>query len=234
MKEKIIQDIIELEWEMFSSVKNFGGRAACQEDQKTFKMMRASQAEAWNAGLLQSYFNDLLQSKSRNRNLMTEKYARMMETTYPEEFKKAADFLPVIEQKTLDLIEKIIEINLKWKVETAEKYPNLNKRGRAVYTKDDSRVMTSFETYLRGELKTYSPDTIQLYYDMTLEHWNKGENLEEISLLNTVKKIWLYFAGSGRKLCCIKRRPELDSWRKNLGEKGYPKEIDNREVGCTW
>jgi len=188
MKEKIILDIIELEWEMFSHVNNYGGRAPCQEDHETFNIMRASQAEAWPEELLQSYYNDLVQAKSHNRNLMTEKYARMMESTFPEEYKTFADRLPDIDSRTVDLIEKIIDIHLQWKLEIFNKYPKLTNRGRAIYTKEDSRIATSFETYLRGELRTYSPNTVQLYYDMTLDHWNRGENLEEIILLNIVKK----------------------------------------------
>jgi hypothetical protein len=188
MNEKIILDIIELEWEMFSEVNNSGGRASCQEDYPTFKIMRASQAEVWTEELLQSYHYDLVQAKSLNRNLMTEKYARMMESTHPDEYKRIAGLLPVIDSNTLDLIEKIIVMNLKWKVETADKYPNLTQRGRVIYTKEDTCFLTSFETYLRGELRTYSLNTIQLYYDMTLEYWNRSENIEEIVLLNTVKK----------------------------------------------
>jgi hypothetical protein len=188
MNEQLIPDIIELEWEMFSGVNNFGGSAPCQEDYLTFKIMRVSQAEAWTEELLQSYYNDLVQAKSHRRNLMTEKYARMMESTYPEEYKKIADRLPFVDSRTLDLIEKIIAINLKWKIETAEKYPYLTDRGRVIFTKDDSGNITSFETYLRGELRTCSPNTIQIYYDMTLEHLHRGENIEEIYLLNTVKK----------------------------------------------
>jgi hypothetical protein len=176
MDEKIVLDIVELEWEMFSDVNNMGGKASCQEDFMTFKIMRASQAEAWSVELLRSYYDDLLQAKSQNRNLMTEKYARMMES------------LPVVDKKTLDQIERIIEINLKWKIETADKYPNLTNRGRVIYTKEDSMNSTSFETYLRGELRTYSSNTIQLYYEMMLDYSKKGENIEEVYLENTVKK----------------------------------------------
>jgi hypothetical protein len=188
MKEKLILDIVELEWEMFSGVNNFGGRASCQEDYLTFKIMRASQAEAWNDEVLQSYYDDLVLAKSQNRNLMTEKYARMMESTSPGEYQRISRLLPVVDGSSLDLIEKIIGINLTWKVETAAAYPNLTKRGRAIYTKEDTYSFTSFETYLRGELRTYSPKTIQCYYAMTLEYLNRGENIEEIYLLNTVKK----------------------------------------------
>jgi len=188
MDEKIFLDIVELEWEMFSDVNNMGGKASCQEDFMTFKIMRASQAEAWSVELLRSYYDDLLQAKSQNRNLMTEKYARMMESTFPEEYKRFVNLLPVVDKKTLDQIERIIEINLKWKIETADKYPNLTNRGRVIYTKEDSMNSTSFETYLRGELRTYSSNTIQLYYEMMLDYSKKGENIEEVYLENTVKK----------------------------------------------
>ena len=41
MDEKIVLDIVELEWEMFSDVNNMGGKASCQEDFMTFKIMIA-------------------------------------------------------------------------------------------------------------------------------------------------------------------------------------------------
>jgi hypothetical protein len=187
MKEEIIHEIVDLEWEMFSGVNNYGGKATCQKDHKTFTIMRASQAEAWTENLLLSYLDDLVLAKGQGRNLMTEKYARMMESTHPEEYRKVAGKLPVVNSGTVVLIEKIIEINLKWKAETAENYPNLTKRGRAIYTQEDTYFFTSFETYLRGELRTFSPNTIHLYYDMTIEHLNRHENIEEIYLWNTVK-----------------------------------------------
>lgn len=202
MKEKIILEIVGLEWQMFSAVNNFGGRAPCQEDYLTFKIMRASQAEAWNDALLQSYYTDLVQASAQNRNLMTEKYARMMASTAREEYIRIAGLLPVVNRSTLDLIEKIIAINLKWKVETAAKYPNLTKRGRVIFTKDDTNNFTSFETYLRGELSTYSPNTIQLFYEMTLEYWNRAENIEEIYLLNTVKKYGYNSLEQAEKFAC--------------------------------
>lgn len=188
MKEKIVHDIIELEWEMFSRVNSYGGRARCQEDRETFNIMRSSQASAWPEELLQSYYNDLVQAKKQNRNLMTEKYARMMEFTFPEEYKMFADSLPVIDSKILEQIERITTIHLQWKHELFIKYPKLSGRGRVLYTKEDSRMATSFETYLRGELRTYSPNTVRLYYNMSLGYKNKGENLEETYLLNVVKK----------------------------------------------
>lgn len=188
MKETIAADIVELEWEMFSAVQNRGGKAPCQEDRHTFNITRASQAEVWSEELLKSYHNDLVQAKSRQLNLMTEKYARMMESTFPEEYQAFAATLPAIDSGTLDLIEKIVEIHLQWKYELAAKYPRLNKRGRVISSKEDSKSDTSFETYLRGELRTYSPETVEHYYNMSVKYREQGENLEEIYLGNVFKR----------------------------------------------
>ncbi len=188
MKEKIVADIIELEWEMFAAVQNRGGKAPCQEDRHTFNLTRSSQAEVWPEELLKSYHDDLVQAKACQRNLMTEKYARMMESTFPEEYHSFAGSLPLVDSNTLALIEKIVEIHLQWKYELAAAYPKLNKRGRVISSKEDSRSDTSFETYLRGELSTYSPETVQHYYHMSAAYNSRGENLEKIYLGNVFKK----------------------------------------------
>lgn len=188
MRKKIISDILAFEWEMFSAVRNKGGKAPCQEDQKTFNLMRSSQAEVWSEKLLQSYHDHLVQARSQNRNLMTEKYARMMESTFPEEYERFAGSLPKIDRNTLELIEQIVKVHLQWKYDLAARYPKLNRRGRVIPTKEDSPSATSFETYFRGELRTYSPETVRNYHDMSMGYLDRGENLEEIYLRNVIKK----------------------------------------------
>ena len=42
-KDRMIDDIIDIEWNMFDKVNNAGGRAACQDDWWTFYAMRFSQ-----------------------------------------------------------------------------------------------------------------------------------------------------------------------------------------------
>ena len=72
--EKLIDEIIGLEWCFFDRVRNEGGRAPCQDDWKTFRIMRSSQFMAWNRPLLESWHGDLLQARERGDNPMTEKY----------------------------------------------------------------------------------------------------------------------------------------------------------------
>lgn len=164
---KLMNDVIALEWEMFSSVPNSGRRAACQMDGNTFRAVRASQLCEWPRTLLTSYRNDLTAAKSQDRNLMTEKYAWMMESTFPAEFLRIAHLLPEIDKDTLARIDEIVSVNVVWELAVCEKYPKLGQRGRPVYTFEDSESETSFETYLRGELKTYSPATISELQEFT-------------------------------------------------------------------
>lgn len=64
-----------------------GGPASCQMRPDTFKIMRKSQAATWSDELLASYLEDLKTATREGRNIMTEKYARMMESTFPEEYR---------------------------------------------------------------------------------------------------------------------------------------------------
>lgn len=189
MSEDLVKKIVEEEWAMFDRVnKGSGARASCQDDARTFYIMRSSQAAAWTEELQESYYRDLLNAKEKGRNLLTEKYAQMMSSTDPARYERIKDRLPEISEETLSDIEEIIKVHLKWKRETFQKYPHLTANGRSFYTKDDTFFNTSFETYLRGELKTYSAETVKLYLAMVREMDAKGENLEQNYLLNTVKQ----------------------------------------------
>ncbi len=87
-KMKLIQRLIEREWTLFDKVRNIGGRASCQDDRKTFFIMRGSQFLSWNVPLLESYENDLRAAQAEGRNLLAEKYGYMMMWTSPKEFKE--------------------------------------------------------------------------------------------------------------------------------------------------
>lgn len=158
-------ELIDLEYGCFSQVKNAGGVARCQTDRRTFFIMRLCQFQSWMPSIVRSYRNDLEQAIAANRNLFTEKYAYMMESTDPLGFDLIKQKLPVVEFDVLNMVEAIVSIVLEWADSLRMTYPALIRRGRPLYTKDDSYFVTSFETYTRGELKTYSKRTLRMLLD---------------------------------------------------------------------
>ena len=187
-KDDLTNKIIEIEEDMFSRVQNIGGKALCQEDLVTFKIMRSSQFISWSDAALESYLNDLTEAKKSGRNLLTEKYARMMKSTSPLEYARIKDLLPPLEPEVASLIDRIAEIELKWQEELLERFPYVVERGRPVYNSEDSPFATSMETYLRGELATYSKKTLELYYENCLDQKSKNISGAEITLEHMVKR----------------------------------------------
>ena len=51
-----------------------------------------------------------------------EKYAYMMESTYPEEFAQIKQFLPEVAPEVRVKIDEIVDINLDWQKEAEEKF----------------------------------------------------------------------------------------------------------------
>lgn len=175
----IIEQIVEMEWEMFQNVRNTGGRAACQDDFETFDVMRKSQFLTWDLPLLESYWQDLQEGKAQGRNLVMEKYAYMMESTAPKEYEAIATGLPKISEEKQAMIEQIVAIQVGWREEFAEKYPHLSEQARIIHTSEDTLYDISFETYLRGELKTYSMQTLVLYGRRIVAFVQEQKNMTE-------------------------------------------------------
>ena len=183
----MMEQLVMLEWEMFQNVNHAGGPASCQSDFSTFEVMRRSQFLAWPQHLQESYCHDLNQAKAQSRNLVMEKYAYMMESTHPEEFKQLRPFLPEIDEAAKQLIEGIIAIQIVWREDFARKYPHLSGQSRLIHSSQDQADDTSFETYLRGELKTYSKTTLGLYAQMVVDHCKENKNLTAVIMEHTVK-----------------------------------------------
>ncbi len=125
-KMKLIQRLIEREWTLFDKVHNIGGRASCQDDRKTFFIMRGSQFLSWNVPLLESYENDLRAAQAEGRNLLAEKYGYMMMWTSPKEFKEVRDLLPQVTDEKKGRVLRIAAIHMDWQKEIAKKYPALS------------------------------------------------------------------------------------------------------------
>ena len=170
-KMELVGRILEVEWEMFSTVQSRGGRASCQDDREGFDITRRSQFMTWSDETLESYLDGLQEAKAEGKNLMTLKYARM------------ENLIPPLNSEVLPLIDKIAEIVLKWQEEFSKRFPYI-EQARPVYKWQEGRSgVTSSETYLRGELETYPPKTIELYYKDVLD--KKAQGLNGIEMIYT-------------------------------------------------
>lgn len=180
------EKIVDLEWELFDQVQNEGGRASCQDDYHTFRIMRLSQFRVWSDALCASYYQDLQDAIAQNRNLLSEKYGWMMRDTAPMRFLQIEDFLPQIDAETENQIAQIVALQVDWMEEYCNLYWALSYGNRLVRTKEEYGNLTSFETYLRGELHTYSKQTLQLYKEFMETLQKSGKNLILMVMEQTV------------------------------------------------
>jgi len=174
-KQDLISEIMEMEWTMFTSVRNRGGRASCQEDPGTFKVIRTSTFMTWSEATLEKYLADLIRAKETNRNLMTEKYARMEGRLAP------------LDSELVELIDKIVKQECGWAEALMKKYPDA-KMARPIYSSQDTEFVVSSETYSRGELATYSKETLESYFQDILELKSRDVNRIELAITLMAKK----------------------------------------------
>jgi hypothetical protein len=167
-KQALIEEILNCELAMFVSVPA-RYPAPCQSDPDGFRTTRSAQFSVWSEEALASYLDDLRTAAEQGRNLMTIKYARM-ENLVPELHDD-----PLVE----NVIEQVVAAQLQWQRELAARYPNLIGRGRPLEDGEDAAGATSFVTYLRGELETYSANTLACLFRDVSEAMARGENLTE-------------------------------------------------------
>jgi len=183
----MIDDIVQLEWQAFDKVHNEGGRASCQDNFETFEIMRKSQFLAWDVATLASYYGDLKTAAKLGRNLVQEKYARMMASTAPAEYAGFAHLLPALSVWQQRTIARIVETQVEWREAFARAYPHMSGQARAIRTAEDTPHTTSFETYLRGELATYSEDTLRAYARMIDDCLQDERNLTTATMEHTAR-----------------------------------------------
>lgn len=179
--------IAKMEFAAFDKVQNEGGRASCQNNWPTFKVMRMSQYLTWDEEMLLQYLADFQMNFSRGRNMIEEKYARMMESTAPEQYARFKENLSIIPEEKRIIMEEIIRLQVQWMEEFAAQYPGLAQNARLIHTSEDTPFDTSYETYLRGELGTYSDKMLELYGRYIVAHAQNGVNVAREIMWNTVQ-----------------------------------------------
>ncbi|OXS27816.1 MAG: hypothetical protein BCS36_13335 [Desulfovibrio sp. MES5] len=124
---------------MFLATPNEGGPASCQQRPDSFRLMRRMAHEPLSRATLASYLEDLRHAEAVGRNVMIEKYARM------------DNRLPPL--KDSPLLDAIADAEAAFMREASARYPH-------VIVSDGS---AAFKNYLRCELETLSPATLELY-----------------------------------------------------------------------
>lgn len=186
--DPLLETVIRLEWDQFQRTDNEGGRAACQGNWPMFHEMRLSQFLTWTPALLASYENDLRQADRTGHNLVTEKYARMMASTAPDIYRERIEpYIPRLSEDRIARQERVIARQVAWARVFAERWPALGGAMRVLTTAQDTPEQTSFETYLRGELGTYSDATFVEYERLVDAIAAQGGNLTEQTVRNTVR-----------------------------------------------
>lgn len=160
----IIEQILRFEWLMFQQVEGLNGKAGCQEDWHTFHIMRYSYYNAWSNQMIRSYVKDLNEAMNGKRNLITEKYAYMMEYTDPDYYNSSLmPHLPACDEETRAYIREIADYLVLCEKEFSAKYPKLSQKGRPIEAAGAESQNTSAETYMKGELRTYSKFTLKSF-----------------------------------------------------------------------
>ena len=163
-KKDLIDRILKIELTMFLTVRTVGP-AICQEHPEEFRRNRMAQFFTWSERTLSSYLDDLKSAEAMGKNLMTLKYARM------------GNQIPCLNNDPL--IEKIVEIQTAWQKDMAARYPHLMGKARAVESHQDTDLYTSFETYLRGEMETYSGNTLRSLYEDIERYRQDHQNMNQ-------------------------------------------------------
>jgi hypothetical protein len=169
-KEKLISQILEIELDMFVSVRS-RYPVSCQDDPQGFRVMRSAQFATWSEETLQSYLSDLKTAVDEGRNLMTLKYARM------------ENLIPSLHENPQvdNMLHEIVAVQMEWQKEMFSKYPALMSRGRPLTDLEKQNADTSFKTYLRCELETYSLMTlVHLFQDIMHKRSQEKNMTEEI------------------------------------------------------
>lgn len=182
IKRKLTNEIVEIEYKMFKSLKNIGGEASCQRNYPYFKLMREAQYLTFNINLLESYLEDLHEALNNNYNLLEIKYGFMEETLDPNHFKEISSRLPQLTKFQKEVIASISDVVLEMK-NLFDKTPHAKMRDND--SSYDTYNNASYETYLKGELASYSEKTLYLYARMLQELSQNNQNIVSLTAFYT-------------------------------------------------
>ena len=184
--DDVINKIVSLEWEMFTSVNEGEAKASCQEDRATFNGMRAAQFSQWSLQAAVSYLDDIEAARRAGRNLAEEKYIHMMKTTEPSRYSALLQRVLTPTDEARSLAREISDLLLEQTRSLFEEYPYVSGQGRPLYSTFDYSGI-SVETYQYGELLTYSYKTLEALKEHIIKLEKNNISLARRILESSVK-----------------------------------------------
>ena len=162
---------------MFQEVRGLDGRLPASRTAETFDIMRVEPAQLLEPGDRRELpGRPAARRRAGGRNLMTEKYARMMESTSPCECRgigrrgAGARRADRAAGRGVDRYVGPPDGGGGGQVPATS-----SARGRPIRAQEDGRFITSFETYNRGELATYSAQDVAVSGRPLPGRWPPGE-----------------------------------------------------------
>lgn len=180
---QIIEDIIALEWDLSNQMDYTVKKEPCLYDKSVFTTNRMNWLSAWNQELQESYYLDLCTAQFEGRNPINEKYRYMFEQM---NFEEGKELLPEYSMEKLFLIDWISENLVEWQENLAQKYPRLVGNKKMIRRNLENRKQKTFETYMRGELATFSEETLRVYAAYIEQLQKRGLNLNQMIFQNVV------------------------------------------------
>lgn len=184
---ELLDQIATREWQMLQEVNQGGPRAECQDSPQTFKAMREGQFAVWSKSAAESYLQDLKDAEQTGRNLVREKYVNMM---LLGQTCMNTDYLPLASprrQKVVELSTSVADLLVQENTAILSRYPHLAPLMRPVEQAGDDQDHTSIETYLRGELLTYSETTLELLLQWVTQLEREGRDYAKQVLTNSLR-----------------------------------------------
>lgn len=171
-----LERVVALEWEQFDAVLGMNGRAGCQDDLRRFSAYRCAQYLAFPHGLIPRVLAELEQAELGGRNLVEEKYARMMAATDPAEFNRTwANALPLTSPVKRGALAQLRELLAPALAQAARDLPQAHRHARPDVS---SAGMVSALDYFLAELEGYSLSTIFYLRDALARAGGGGNPIE--------------------------------------------------------
>lgn len=137
-KERLLDEIAERELQMFLASPGQGGEAQFQNRPEIFKLTRRMAHSAHDNEFLEAYLEDLREAAKNGRNFMREKYG------YDNPQRHGEDS---------SLVDEIADAEMLFLNQAASLYPDIIRH----------KASEEYRQYLRAELETLSPKSLELY-----------------------------------------------------------------------